>query len=127
MLLPSALDHYQLEIQENMLAKYQYMLSVPASAYSGNKADAMSSMEYYMDTRTDNKDGKIFCISLNTMPVVNIKVRRSLSMVWSRTASISVQIFREEGVYISVLVNSLMSQSLFWAKMGKFGSRRAIP
>ena len=57
MLLPSALDHYQLEIQENMLAKYQYMLSAPASAYSGNKADAMSSlMEYYMDTRTDNKD-----------------------------------------------------------------------
>lgn len=32
MLLPSTLDHYQLEIQENMLAKYQYMLSVPASA-----------------------------------------------------------------------------------------------
>lgn len=34
MLLPSALDHYQLEIQENMLAKYQYMLSVPASVSS---------------------------------------------------------------------------------------------
>ena len=32
MLLPSALDHYQMEIQENMLAKYQYILSVPASA-----------------------------------------------------------------------------------------------
>ena len=70
MLLPSALDHYQLEIQENMLAKYQYMLSVPASAYSGNKADAMSSlMEYYMDTRTDNKDAEKFsAYSLNTMP-----------------------------------------------------------
>ena len=70
MLLPSTLDHYQLEIQENMLAKYQYMLSVPASAYSGNKADAMSSlMEYYMDTRTDNKDAEKFsAYSLNTMP-----------------------------------------------------------
>ena len=31
LLLPSALDHYQLEIQNNMLAKYQYMLSVPVS------------------------------------------------------------------------------------------------
>ena len=70
MLLPSALDHYQMEIQENMLAKYQYILSVPASAYSGNKADAMSSlMEYYMDTRTDNKDAEKFsAYSLNTMP-----------------------------------------------------------
>lgn len=46
------------------------MLSVPASAYSGNKADAMSSlMEYYMDTRTDNKDAEKFsAYSLNTMP-----------------------------------------------------------
>ena len=31
LLLPSALDHYQLEIQNNMLAKYQYMLSMPVS------------------------------------------------------------------------------------------------
>ena len=70
LLLPSVLDHYQEEIQGNMLAKYQYMLSVPASAYSGNKADAMSSlMEYYMDTRTDNKDAEKFsAYSLNTMP-----------------------------------------------------------
>ena len=70
MLLPSALDHYQLEIQENMLAKYQYMLSVPASVSSGNKLDGMISLlEYYMDTRTDNKDAEKFsAYSLNTMP-----------------------------------------------------------
>lgn len=70
MLLPSALDHYQLEIQENMLAKSQYMLSVPASVSSGNKLDGMISLlEYYMDTRTDNKDAEKFsAYSLNTMP-----------------------------------------------------------
>ncbi len=70
MLLPSALDHYQLEIQGNMLAKYQYMLSVPASVSSGNKLDGMISLlEYYMDTRTDNKDAEKFsAYSLNTMP-----------------------------------------------------------
>lgn len=70
MLLPSALDHYQMEIQENMLAKYQYILSVPASAYSGNKEDAMNSLlEYYTDIRTDNKDAEKFsAYSLNTMP-----------------------------------------------------------
>ena len=52
------------------LAKYQYILSVPASAYSGNKADAMNSLlEYYTDTRTDNKDAEKFSVySLNTMP-----------------------------------------------------------
>lgn len=70
MLLPSALDHYQLEIQGNMLAKYQYMLSVPASVSSGNKLDGiLSLLEYYMDTRTDNKDAEKFsAYSLNTMP-----------------------------------------------------------
>ena len=70
MLLPSALDHYQLEIQENMQAKYQYMLSGPASVSSGNKLDGMISLlEYYMDTRTDNKDAEKFsAYSLNTMP-----------------------------------------------------------
>ena len=70
MLLPSALDHYQLEIQGNMLAKYQYMLSAPASVSSGNKLDGMLSLlEYYMDTRTDNKDAEKFsAYSLNTMP-----------------------------------------------------------
>ncbi len=70
MLLPSALDHYQLEIQGNMLAKYQYMLSVPASVSSGNKLDSMISLlEYYMDTRTDNKGAEKFsAYSLNTMP-----------------------------------------------------------
>ena len=70
MLLPSALDHYQLEIRNNMLAKYQYMLSVPASVTSGNKLDGMISLlEYYMDTRTDNKDAEKFsAYSLNTLP-----------------------------------------------------------
>ena len=70
MLLPSALDHYQLEIQGNMLAKYQYMLSVPASVSSGNKLDGMLSLlEYYMDTRTDPNDAEKFsAYSLNTMP-----------------------------------------------------------
>ena len=70
MLLPSALDHYQLEIQNNMLAKYQYMLSVPASVTSGNKLDGMISLlEYYMDTRTDNEDAEKFsAYSLNTLP-----------------------------------------------------------
>ena len=70
LLLPSALSHYQVEIQNNMLAKYQYMLQIPASAVSGNKFDGLISLlEFYMDSRTDNEDAEEFSVySLNTLP-----------------------------------------------------------
>ena len=70
LLLPSALSHYQVEIQNNMLAKYQYMLQVPVSAVSGNKFDGLISLlEFYMDSRTDNEDAEEFsAYSLNTLP-----------------------------------------------------------
>lgn len=61
LLLPSALSHYQGEIQGNMLAKYQYMLQVPVSAVSGNKLDSLISLlEFYMDSETDNEDAEKF-------------------------------------------------------------------
>ena len=70
LLLPSTLSHYQVEIQNNMLAKYQYMLQVPVSAVSGNKFDGLISLlEFYMDSRTDNEDAEEFsAYSLNTLP-----------------------------------------------------------
>ena len=70
LLLPSALSHYQGEIQRNMLAKYQYMLQVPVSAVSGNKLDSLISLlEFYMDSETDNEDAEKFsAYSLNTLP-----------------------------------------------------------
>ena len=70
LLLPSALSHYQVEIQNNMLAKYQYMLQVPVSAVSGNIFDGLISLlEFYMDSRTDNEDAEEFsAYSLNTLP-----------------------------------------------------------
>ena len=69
LLLPSALSHYQGEIQGNMLAKYQYMLQVPVSAVSGNKLDSLISLlEFYMDSETDNEDAEKFsAYSLNTL------------------------------------------------------------
>ena len=71
LLLPSALDHYQLEIQNNMLAKYQYMLSVPVSVMGGsNKLENMLDMLLFAhDTETDNEDAEEFsAYSLNTLP-----------------------------------------------------------
>lgn len=70
LLLPSALSHYQVEIQDNMLAKYQYMLQVPVSAVSGNKFESLILLlEFYMDSDTDNEDAEEFsAYSLNTLP-----------------------------------------------------------
>ena len=71
LLLPSALDHYQLEIQNNMLAKYQYMLSMPVSILGGgNNLDSLVDMLLFShDTQTDNEDAEEFsAYSLNTLP-----------------------------------------------------------
>ena len=69
LMLPSALDHYQMEIQQNMLAKYQYMLSVPTSALSGNKISSLFSLlEYSLGAKTDNEDAEEFsAYSLDTV------------------------------------------------------------
>ena len=70
LLLPSVLDHYQTDIQNNMLAKYQYMLSVPTSAMSGNKISSLFSLlEYSLGAKTENEDAEEFsAYSLNTIP-----------------------------------------------------------
>ena len=70
LLLPSVLDHYQTDIQNNMLANYQYMLSVPASAMSSNKLSSLFSLlEYSLGTKTENEDAEEFsAYSLNTTP-----------------------------------------------------------
>lgn len=70
LLLPSALDHYQADIKNNMLAKYQYMLSVPTSVMSGNKISSLFSMlEYSLGAKTENEDAEEFsAYSLNTTP-----------------------------------------------------------
>ena len=54
LLLPSVLNHYQQEIQNNMLAKYQYILEVPVSAISGSKIESMLELlQYSVGTQTD--------------------------------------------------------------------------
>ena len=63
LLLPSALDHYQMEIQNNMLAKYQYMLSVPVSVMGGsNKLEGMLDMLLF------SHEEEFSAYSLNTLP-----------------------------------------------------------
>lgn len=70
LLLPSVLDHYQEEIQENMLAKYQYILEVPTEAMSGSKLESLLAlMQYSNGTKTENKTAEKFsAYTLNTIP-----------------------------------------------------------
>lgn len=70
LLLPSVLDHYQEEIQGNMLAKYQYILEVPTEAMSGSKLESLLAlMQYSNGTETENKTAEKFsAYTLNTIP-----------------------------------------------------------
>ena len=102
LLLPSALDHYQLEIQNNMLAKYQYMLSMPVSVMGGsNKLESMLDMLLFAhDAETDNEDAEEFsAYSLNTLPTKYKSEEVTLYGVHDDSKYIDVDF--SDGVYIS--------------------------
>ena len=102
LLLPSALDHYQLEIQNNMLAKYQYMLSMPVSVMGGsNKFESMLDMLLFAhDAETDNEDAEEFsAYSLNTLPTKYKSEEVTLYGVHDDSKYIDVDF--SDGVYIS--------------------------
>ena len=102
LLLPSALDHYQMEIQNNMLAKYQYMLSMPVSILGGgNKLDSFVDMLLFShDTQTDNEDAEEFsAYSLNTLPGKYKSEEVLLYGVKEDSSYISADL--SDGVYIS--------------------------
>ncbi len=102
LLLPSVLDHYQLEIQDNMIANYQYMLSVPVSVMGGgNKLDSFVDMLLFSNnTETDNKDAEEFsAYSLNTIPG---KVKSEEILLYGiEDDSKYVDVNLGDGVYIS--------------------------
>ena len=102
LLLPSVLSHYQLEIQNNMLAKYQYMLSVPVSVMGGsNKLESMLDMLLFSrDTETDNEDSEEFsAYSLNTLPGKYKSEEVSLYGIHDDSKYIDADF--SDGVYIS--------------------------
>lgn len=101
LLLPSALSHFQTEIQENMLAKYQYMLEVPMDAVSGSKLESMISlMQFSNGTKTGNKSAEKFsAYSLNT---VSDKVRsEEVDLYGIEPDSRYIKADVKDGVYIS--------------------------
>lgn len=60
--LPSVLDHYQENIGENMLSRYQYILQIPMSAMNEDRKleSLFSMMVFYMDVETDVEDAEKF-------------------------------------------------------------------
>ena len=71
LMLPSVLDHYQVEMQNGMLSNYQYMLQMPASMAGGDSKleQLVSMMMFSQAVETENPDAEKFsAYSLNTMP-----------------------------------------------------------
>ena len=71
MAFPSALHHYQDTIEDSMLCKYQYMLSVPENALNDDrKLESMFHMlQYTTGVETENEDAEKFsAYSLQTEP-----------------------------------------------------------
>ena len=101
LLLPSVLSHYQVEIQNGLLAKYQYLLEAPVSAASGNELDRLISMlEFSAGTKTDNPDAEEFsAYSLDTLPG---KYKTEEIMLYGVDPdSDYVKVDTKDGVYIS--------------------------
>ena len=71
LMLPSVLDHYQVEMQNGMLSNYQYMLQMPASMAGGDSKleQLVSMMMFSQSVETENPDAEKFsAYSLNTLP-----------------------------------------------------------
>ena len=71
LMLPSVLDHYQVEMENGMLSKYQYMLQMPANMAGGDsKLEQMISMMMFSQAvKTENPDAEKFsAYSLDTLP-----------------------------------------------------------
>ena len=62
LLFPAVLDHYQKEMENNLLCKYQYILSVPATALNEErKLESLFAMMFFqMAVETENKDAEKF-------------------------------------------------------------------
>ncbi len=70
LVFPSILDHYQNEIEKNLLCNYQYILQVPPSAMNENRKleSLLSMIQFQSEVETDNEDAEKFsAYSLKTL------------------------------------------------------------
>ena len=101
--LPAVLDHYQAEIEQNLLCNYQYILQVPYDAMNEDKKlESMISMLYFQsEVETDNEDAEKFtAYALNTPDKPYMKESVTLYGLQDDSRYIPID-FRDDGVYIS--------------------------
>ncbi|MGN8800736.1 ABC transporter permease [Candidatus Merdisoma sp. HCP28S3_D10] len=101
--LPAVLDHYQAEIEQNLLSKYQYILQVPYDAMNEDKKlESMISMLYFQsEVETENEDAEKFsAYSLNTPEEPYKKESVALYGLQDHSRYIPLG-FQDGGVYVS--------------------------
>lgn len=101
--LPAVLDHYQNEIEENLLCNYQYILQVPYEAMNEEKKlESMLAMFYFQrEVETENEDAEKFtAYSLNTPEKPYMKESVTLYGLQEDSRYIPID-FQENGVYVS--------------------------
>lgn len=101
--LPAVLDHYQAEIEQNLLSKYQYILQVPYDAMNEDKKlESMISMLYFQsEVETENEDAEKFsAYSLNTPEKPYKKESVALYGLQDHSRYIPLE-FQNGGVYVS--------------------------
>lgn len=101
--LPAVLDHYQAEIEQNLLCNYQYILQVPYDAMNEDKKlESMISMLYFQsEVETDNEDAEKFtAYALNTPDKPYMKESVTLYGLQDDSRYIPID-FRDDGVYVS--------------------------
>ena len=101
--LPAVLDHYQNEIEENLLCNYQYILQVPYDAMNEDKKlESMLAMLYFQrEVETENEDAEKFtAYSLNTPEKPYMKESVTLYGLQEDSRYIPID-FQDDGVYVS--------------------------
>ncbi len=101
--LPAVLDHYQAEIEENLLCNYQYILQIPYDAMNEDKKlESMISMLYFQnEVETENEDAEKFsAYSLNTPEEPYMKESVMLYGLQEDSQYIPLN-FQDDGVYVS--------------------------
>lgn len=71
LIMPSILDHYQAEIEGNLLCQYQYILKVPLSAMDDSRRleSMVSMLAFQYEVQTDNETAEPFsAYALQTIP-----------------------------------------------------------
>lgn len=101
--LPAVLDHYQEEVQSNLLCNYQYMLKVPLSVMNEDSKlkSLMAMMSFQSEVETENEDAEKFsAYSLNTLEG-QWKSEEILLYGVEKDSKIIKLDFDKPGVYIS--------------------------